>query len=391
MNVLIAPNSMKGSLSADQFAKIVGQAFRDTDSSFFEIRKVPVADGGDQTSDILIKALNLISHEAKVNDPLGRSVNAIFGYANGLAVIEMAKASGLKLLDQNELNPLTTSSYGTGQLILEAIKLGAKTIYVGIGGSATVDGGLGILEALDVKFYDSNGTILTGNGGNLIKIAKIDFNNLKKLNGLKIKVICDVKNPLLGENGAARIFAPQKGATNEMVKLLELGLKNFTEITQRTTKKSIALFKGGGAAGGVAAGMAAYLDAEIVSGADFILDILSFDEHVQWADLVITGEGKIDNQTFCEKAPYAVAQRAKKYGKKVIGIAGSIEPLRQNLFDGCFSVINKPCKHSQAMDEADILVFNTAKELARLIYAICSNGNINPIYLKNNVQLNDIN
>lgn len=388
MNVLIAPNSMKGSLPASQFAEIIGQAFQNIDPSFFKIRKVPVADGGDQTADILMDALNLKSYKAKVFNPLGRLVNASFGYANGLAVIEMANASGMKLLKHSELNPLFASCYGTGQLVWEAVKLGAKTIYIGVGGSATVDGGTGMLEALGLNFYDSSKSRLTANGGNLENIKSVG-GKLKVPDDLKIKIICDVDNPLLGENGAAKVFAPQKGATAEMVDMLERGLNNFAEITGKYTGKSAIQLKGSGAAGGVPAGLYAWLDAEIVPGADFILDILSFDEHVQWADLVITGEGKIDNQTFCYKAPYAVARRAKKYGKKVIGIAGSIEPLNNNLFDGIFSVINKPCNLSQAMNETDSLVFNAVKELAKLIYAIYNNDNFNPIYY--NVQLNEIN
>jgi len=156
MNVLIAPNSMKGSLSAFRFAELIGQAFLDTDSLFYNVRTVPVADGGDHTADILIKSLNLKTYKLLVCDPLGRKINASFGYANGLAVIEMANASGMKLLKHSELNPLVTSSFGTGQLFLEAIRLGAKTIYIGVGGSASVDGGTGMLEALGLNFYDSS-------------------------------------------------------------------------------------------------------------------------------------------------------------------------------------------------------------------------------------------
>lgn len=370
MNILIAPNSMKGSLSAFSFADIVGKAFIDTAPSFFEIRKVPVADGGDHTAQVLMDTLGLDALEAQVSDPLGRPVKALFGYANGIAMIEMANASGIKLLRPEELNPLKTSSYGTGQLILEAIRLGATKIYIGIGGSATVDGGAGMLEAMGIRFYDSSGKLLAGNGGNLEKITSIKSDHLNLPKELDIKIICDVENPLLGDNGAAHVFAPQKGATTEMIDVLEKGLENFAEIIRVLTRKSVATLKGSGAAGGIAAGMVAYLNAEIVPGANFVLDTLLFDQHVRWSDIVITGEGKIDNQTFGNKAPYAVALRAKKYGKKVIGIAGSTEPLKQSIFDGTFSIITQPCSLEYAIQNADCLVYNAAKELACLLFAV---------------------
>jgi len=175
---------------------------------------------------------------------------------------------------------------------------------------------------------------------------------------------------LLGDNGAARVFSPQKGASPEMIDVLEKGLQNFSNITLQVTGKSISELKGSGAAGGIAAGMVAFLNAEIVQGADFVLDTLSFEHHVRWADLVITGEGKIDSQTFWNKAPYVVAQYAKKYAKKVIGIAGSTEPLGKTVFDGVFSIINQPCNLEYAIQNADKLVYNTAKELASLIFAL---------------------
>jgi glycerate 2-kinase len=370
MNVLIAPNSMKGSLSAFRFAELIGQAFLDTDSLFYNIRTVPVADGGDQTADILIDALNLNTYYAQVYDPLGRKINASFGYANSLAVIEMANASGMKLLINSELNPLITSSYGTGQLVLEAEKLGAKTIFIGVGGSATVDSGTGMLEALGLNFYDSSKSRLTANGGNLENIKSVD-GKLKIPDDLKIKIICDVDNPLLGDNGAAKVFAPQKGATAEMVDLLERGLNNFAEITGKYTGKSAVQLKGSGAAGGLPAGISAWLNAEIVPGADFILDIVSFNKHAQWADLVITGEGKIDHQTIENKAPFAVAKRAKNYGKPVIGIAGWTELTNTSFFDGIFSIINKPCSLEEAIEDVEQLIYGTAIQLAKIIFSIC--------------------
>ncbi|MGV8137179.1 MAG: glycerate kinase [Mangrovibacterium sp.] len=209
MNILIAPNSMKGSLSAFHFADLIGQAFLDTDPGFFSIRKVPVADGGDDTGQVLTKALELKNYVADVLDPLGRPVKARLGYAGNVAVIEMADASGMKLLQPHELNPLKTSSYGTGQLIMEAIRLGATTIYVGVGGSATVDGGTGMLEALGLQFFDSLGNQLRGNGENLSRIAIVK-GHLNLPAGIEIKVICDVENQLLGEEGGRCGFRTAK-------------------------------------------------------------------------------------------------------------------------------------------------------------------------------------
>lgn len=364
MNILIAPNSMKGSLSSIRFADLIGQAFTDADPSFFRVRKVPVADGGDDTATVLMRALGMRSLGTVVADPLGRPVRASFGYAGDTAVIEMANASGMKLLSGEELNPLKTSSYGTGQLILEAIRRGASKIYIGVGGSATADGGSGMLEALGVRFYDSEGMLLTANGGNLRLISKIDCKGLLLPVNMEVKVICDVENPLLGNFGAARTFGPQKGATPEMVEMLEQGLANFAQIAQTVTGKEIASLKSSGAAGGISAGLAAFLHAEIVPGADFVLDTISFDQEVQWADLVITGEGKIDNQTCWNKAPYAVAKRAVKGRKPVIALAGSVESLDQRIFDAAFSVVNRPCTLEEAISNADKLVYDTARELA---------------------------
>lgn len=366
---------MKGSLSAFRFADSIGQAFLDTDPAFFNIRKVPVADGGDDTGQVLTEALGLKNYEVNVLDPLGRPVTAPLGYNDGVAVIEMADASGMKLLRSDELDPLKASSHGTGQLLMEAVRLGATKIYIGVGGSATVDGGTGMLEALGLQFCDSSGNILRGNGENLSRMVKTK-GRLNLSDGLDIKVICDVENPLLGEKGAASVFAPQKGATPQMVSLLEKGLKNFADLAEISAGKSVAGLKGSGAAGGIAAGMVAWLNAEIVFGGNFVLDTIAFDQHVGWANLVITGEGKIDRQTFWNKAPYAVACRAKKQGKKVIGIAGSVEHTDQSLFNGIFSTINQPCTLESAVQNAETLVYHTAKELAGLIVAI---SKINPL------------
>jgi len=364
MNILIAPNSMKSSLSASKFANAIEKAFLETDPRFFNTKTFPVADGGDGTGEILVEALGLKQHTFIVNDPLGREIKANLGYSNKIAVIEMANASGMKLLKNPELNPLKTSSYGTGQLINEAIKFGAKKIYLGVGGSATVDGGMGMLEALGVGFFNKKRELLSGNGGNLVKIAFIDSSNLKLPESLEIKIISDVDNPLLGKNGAARIFGPQKGATPVMVEILEKGLANLSIILHKKTGINTSAVKGGGAAGGLAIGLVALLKAEIVDGANFILDLLSFENHLEWADVVITGEGKFDKQSLNNKAPYAVALRAKKFQKPVYAIVGINDFPEQKIFKELFPLVNSEISIEEAINNTEKLVFDQAKKLA---------------------------
>lgn len=372
MNILVAPNSMKGSLSAFRFADLVEQAFLDVAPDFFSIRKFPVADGGDETMSVLMNALGLKVQETNVSDPLGRQVKAQYGYANGVAVIEMANASGIKLMKTEELNPLKTSSYGTGQLLLDAIQKGAKKIFVGIGGSATVDGGMGMLEALGIQFFDSEGRLLIGNGENTGKIHWVDTSNCKLPAGIEVVVISDVDNFLLGSNGAARVFGPQKGANPEMVEMLENNLSNYAEVIRKRFGKDMTTLKGGGAAGGISVAFAAFLNAEIRDGADYILDVISIDEPIQWADLVITGEGMIDNQTLMNKAPFAVAMRAKKFGKPVIAVAGSVSLTDDSVFDGVFSIMDKPMTLEYAIENAAELLYKQAKNMAGLILRLAN-------------------
>ncbi|MCX6239680.1 MAG: glycerate kinase [Bacteroidia bacterium] len=367
MNILVAPNSMKGSLPAFQFAGVVEKAFNDAAPKFFKIRKLPVADGGDDTVNVLMNALGLAALEVAVSDPLGRIVQATYGYAKGTAVIEMAGASGMKLLNFHELNPMKTSSYGTGQLIIDAIQKGANKIYIGIGGSATVDGGMGMLEALGIQFLDSSLKPVNGNGENLGKINRINTSQSLITNDIEIIVISDVDNLLLGPKGAARIFGPQKGATPQMVESLESNLSHYAGIIKKSTGIDVTKLKGGGAAGGISVAFSAFLNAQIVAGADYILDLLSIDESIQWADLVITGEGMIDSQTLMSKAPYAVAMRAKKFGKPVIGLAGSASLPKNKLFDGLFSIINKPMSLEEAIENVAELTYQSSYELALLI------------------------
>jgi glycerate kinase len=361
MKILVAPNSMKGSLSAFDFADIVEKALL-VYSSKFKVRKIPVADGGDLTGEIIAKALNAKPVYVEVRNPIGKTIQAKYFISGNTAIIEMAEASGMKLIERADLNPLKTSSFGTGELIADAIKKGCKKLLLAIGGSATVDGGVGMVEALGFSFFNKSGVELVGNGGNLGKIAKIDVP--KYISGITIKIICDVDNPLLGKNGAAAVFGPQKGATSDMVIQLENGLKNWANILQTETGKSISEIKGTGAAGGISMPLLAFFDAEIVEGADFVLTLLNFEEHVKWADVVITGEGKLDAQTLNNKAPYAVSKWAKKHKKPVFAIGGSVEKEAEIAFDGVFSIMKESMDVEFAMKNASQLLYDLAFGIA---------------------------
>ncbi|HSO89157.1 MAG TPA: glycerate kinase [Draconibacterium sp.] len=361
MNILVAPNSMKGSLNAFDFAETVERALIHY-SSEINVRKVPVADGGDFTGEVIARALNAETVYIKVQGPLGKRVNSKYFVSGKTAIIEMADASGMKMVEKHELNPLKALSVGTGELIADAILKGSDEILLAVGGSATVDGGMGMMEALGFHFFDENGNELSGNGLNLLKVFDISFP--KAIPEISMKIICDVENPLLGENGAAAVFGPQKGATPEMVIQLETGLRNWSQVLQKKTGKSITDQPGTGAAGGVSIPLISFYGAEIVRGADFVLSLLNFDEHIKWADLVITGEGKLDAQTLNNKAPFAVAYWTKKQNKPVFAFGGSVEKEAAVAFDGIFSISNESMDLEFAMKNARQLLYNFTLEFA---------------------------
>ncbi|WP_167618024.1 glycerate kinase [Maribellus sediminis] len=367
MKILIAPNSMKGSLNAFDFADTVGEAFLACTSDF-EIRKLPVADGGDFTGEVLARNFNAQTVSLYATGPLGQTVASKYAISGKKAIIEMADASGMKLVAMNELNPMIASSFGTGQLILDAISKECEEIFLAIGGSATVDGGMGMMEALGFKFFDKNGTELSGNGRNLGKVHSIVKKELPA--NLKINIVCDVDNPLLGSNGAAAVFGPQKGATSEGVKELEKGLENWATVLEMHARRTLQNIPGMGAAGGISLPLMAFLNAEIVPGADFVLEQLQFSEQVKWADLVITGEGRIDSQTLNNKAPFAVAKVARRFNKSVIAIGGKVEVEASEAFDGIFSLVNGPVNLQEAMQNSRQLLFNFSSQLARTIKSL---------------------
>jgi glycerate kinase len=328
MHILIAPNAFKNSLDARQVALAIEQGLKQSKLDC-TTQCFPIADGGDGTGGLIIESCqgNMIWRE--ITDPLGRKVKASFGLIDSgkTAVIEMADASGLRLLKKEELNPLKTSSFGTGELIKFALDEGVNRIIIAMGGSATVDGGCGILNALGIVFLDDAGNTLKPSPENLAKMAKIDASALdKRVNDCEIVILCDVNNKLLGPEGAANVFGPQKGASVEDVPFLDTFLANFARISTIQTGNNMADVKHGGAAGGATAGLHTWLNAKLVNGIEYFLKLTRFNDALQHADLVITGEGSIDRQTLHGKGPYGVALQAKHAGLKVIGLAGAIPP-----------------------------------------------------------------
>lgn len=359
MNILIAPNAFKNSLDAEEAAIAIQEGLNKSRLKA-SCTCFPVADGGDGTGALLVKKLGGIRVPAPAHDALGRPIQTSFGLVDGgrTAVIEMADAAGLRLLRKEELNPLRATSYGTGEQIKAALDRNARKIIVCMGGSATVDGGAGILSALGVRFLDAGGRELAHLPEDLVQLAHMDASRLdKRIYDSEIIILCDVDNVLLGEHGAAAIFGPQKGAGPADVPRLEAALAKFAAITQQITGIDIACLKHAGTAGGAAAGLHAFLQATFVKGIDYFLELTGFDASLEAADLVITGEGSIDEQTLQGKGPFGVAYKARQKQIPVIALAGKI-PLQENsalaeYFNVLFAIGNGPsgmeaaCRHTR--------------------------------------------
>ncbi len=374
MNVLVAIDSFKGSLSSNELAAAIESGIHEV-SPDINVRKVPVADGGEGTIDALVSGLGGKKIEEKVKGPLFEEVNAEYGILDdNTAVIEMAAAAGLPLVPEDLRNPRQTTTYGVGQLINDAINRGCRDFIIGIGGSATNDGGIGMLNALGYKFLDVAGNELTPTGASLIKIARIDKTKVPaSLAPCNFTVACDVDNPFYGTNGAAHVYARQKGADDEEILALDQGLKSFAEVVSRELKIDLSLTAGAGAAGGLGGGFKAFLNAELKPGIEIIFDLISLEEEIKWADIIITGEGKLDHQTAMGKVPVGVAKLAQKHHKKVIALAGSVTEDAFKLHDlgvtAMFSVIDAPMSLAEAMasENARRMVRKKVIEIFRII------------------------
>ena len=373
MKIVIAPDSYKESLSALEVAQAVEAGFRQVfpDADYV---LVPVADGGEGTVDAMVAATGGRKETVTVSGPLGEPVEAFYGLTGDgdTAVIEMAAASGLALVPPDRRNPLLTNSRGTGELIRAALDAGARRFILGIGGSATNDGGAGMVQALGVRLLDLEGRELDGSGGDLARLERIDVSALDpRLAECRIEVACDVDNPLTGARGASAVFGPQKGATPEMVQALDANLARLARIVGRDLGVAVDTVPGAGAAGGMGAAMLAFFGATLKPGIEIVTAAVDLDTHVRDADLVITGEGRIDFQTVHGKTPIGVARVAKRHGKPVIGIAGSLGAevgvVHAHGIDAVFSVLGKPCTLDEALRDAAANVELTARNVAAVL------------------------
>lgn len=372
MKIVIAPDSFKGSLTALEVASAIEEGLYKYNKDF-TIEKVPMADGGEGTVESLVSLTNGEIIIVEVKDPLMRDIKGFYGLLGDkkTAVIEMAAASGLPLLNQDERNPLIASTYGTGQLIKDALDRDCKNFIIGIGGSATNDGGTGMLKALGVKFLNKDNKELKDGAIELDQLYKVDMTNFdKRIFECDIKVACDVENPLCGENGASFIFGPQKGADKQMMKVLDENLHHYGEILESTFDMDVINISGAGAAGGMGAAFIAVIKAKLERGIDIVVRESKLSEKLEDCDLVFTGEGRIDYQTKFGKTPFGVAREARKKDIPVIALAGSIgegtETLYEVGFDGIFSIIDKPMELDDAIKNGSELVKEAAYRIINL-------------------------
>lgn len=371
--LVIAPNSFRGSLSTFEVCKAINKGLGKVLTNA-EIIQLPIADGGEYSKEVLLHYLGGKTLVTTVVGPLGKATDAewcILGDKR-TAVIEMSEASGIKLIPKRLLDPLVATSFGTGQLIAAALDEGCSKIVVGLGGSATVDGGAGMLQALGVRLLDENGYSIARGGGALADLRRIDVSNMDpRLRNLEIVVACDVNSTLTGPTGAAMMFGPQKGATREVARALDGNLGDFSRLVLSQLGIDVVDIPFGGASGGIAAALHAFLGARLEQGVDLVLRHVDFEAYLPGCSLVITAEGKLDNQTLMRKGPYGVAEAARKYGVPVILIVGQIEkdlPLDQFLvFDAVISICSRPMSLVSSIKQAKHLVTEASEQIGRIL------------------------
>ncbi len=372
VKIVIAPQGFKGNLTALQVSQAIDNGIRRVVPSVITAI-VPMADGGEGTMQALVDAIGGEMIPVEVTDPLGGRVIAHFGLLSDkvTGVIEMAAASGLNLVPPQKLNPLLTTTYGTGELILAALERGCRKLIVGIGGSATNDGGAGMAQALGAKLLDTKGVPLAFGGAALADLEHIDVTTIDpRLADCDIILACDVTNPLCGPQGASAVYGPQKGATKEMVVKLDAALAHYAEVIERDLGIDVRDVPGAGAAGGLGAGLIAFLKARVLPGVDVVIQATGLIEHLKEATLVFTGEGRLDSQTACGKVPVGVARKAKAFGLPVIAIAGEIGSGYQAVYeqgiDTVFSIAPGPISFSQSTEMAEKLITDVAERAIRL-------------------------
>jgi glycerate 2-kinase len=371
MKVVIAPDSFKGSVSSTKAASLIEQSIQSM-NEHIETVTIPMADGGEGTVDAFLAIFGGERIEETVEDPLGRSIKASYGWIGHekTAIIETAAASGLPLLMEDELNPFLASTFGTGQLIQSALNKGAKKIIVGLGGSATVDAGTGCFQALGMKFFDQEGKELRACGNNLQNIETIDISELDvRLKDTEIIVASDVTNPLLGPNGAVYVFGPQKGVKEEELPIFEKSMAHYARIVYQTVAKDETNSSGSGAAGGFGFSLRSFLSIQMMSGFELIAKLSRLEDHIREADLVITGEGKFDSQSLYGKVPIGIARIAKKYKTPVVVFAGKIEEETDSVETEGISllcpIIDRPMTLQEAMANGDKLLSTSTRRLLK--------------------------
>ena len=373
MKILAAIDSFKGSLSSVEAGNAAAQGIlRAMPEAQVTVR--PLADGGEGTAEALVTGLGGTFREAEVSDPIGRRITARYGILpGGKAVIEMAAASGLPLLAENERDPMLASTYGTGELIRDAVSQGCREFIIGIGGSATNDGGIGCLQALGFSMLDKNSKPVSPGAKGLSQLAEIRADNvLPELSGCSFNVACDVTNPLCGGNGCSAVFAPQKGADSGMIAEMDRWLRRYAGLARNISPDADPELPGAGAAGGMGFALRYFLGAKLEPGAGLIIRETGLEQLISQADIVVTGEGRIDSQTAMGKAPAGVAAIAKKYGKPVIAFCGSLSGDSFGDMDGVFPILREICTLSQAMEpaRAKAALSDTAQQVFRLISSL---------------------
>lgn len=374
MKVVVAIDSFKGSLTSLEAGNAVKEGIEKADKKALVIVK-PLADGGEGTMSAITQGMGGELLSVRVSGPMGNTIDAAYGYLqDGTAIVEMAAAAGITLVEESTKNPLAATTFGVGQIIMDALEKGCRKFIIGIGGSATNDGGIGMLAALGYEFLDSVGQPVKTGAAGLSQIHKItDTHVIDGLKECSFYIACDVENPLCGENGATYVYGPQKGVTEVLKEPLDQAMKHYASRVSAFTGKDYSAAKGAGAAGGLGYAFLSFLPAQLMPGIDLVMNAVSLEESLMNADYVITGEGRIDAQTAMGKGPVGVARLAKKQGAKVIALAGSIisgaEKCNEAGIDAYFSILTKPMSLQEAMEPetAREQIKNTAEQIWRLI------------------------
>lgn len=372
---VLAPDSFKESMTAKEVCEAMERGIKKVDSSIRCIH-VPMADGGEGTMQSLVDATGGMIHPLKVKGPLGNEVDAYYGITGdgNTGVLEMASASGIQLVTPEERNPMVTTTYGTGQLIKACLDHGVSKLLIGIGGSATNDGGAGVVQALGGKLLDGDGNELGFGGGELGRLARIDLSEFDpRIKDVQVEVACDVTNPLCGPTGSSNVFGPQKGATLEMIQQLDQNLSSYARIIYEQLGIDISEIAGAGAAGGLGAGLMVFLNGKLKRGIDLVIDYVGLEEIVKDADLVWTGEGSIDSQTSFGKTPLGVAIVAKKHHKPVVALAGrvgdGVEGLYEQGIDSIFGIVKGASTLAEALEHGQENIEKTAESITRFMYS----------------------